>query len=315
MQLQDKHKFVLLGGPEDTFLDELRQVAPERILNLAGKDQPSRKCGSDPAGKGACSNDTGLLHVGEQLGLPTVALMGPAPFGFTLQTQHADFTARPCLSPLQQARPGPLREPRIPKVLGRHYSRRSRASFRKDFAMMDIFVFLLYRWALLPIVFFVLKIFRPLLPRRFNRCLPTEPRLSTVLWARPIWIHAASGEVEYAKPVIRELKEQFPEIPILMTYFSPSAVKLLQKVEGLDFAVPLPFDQATKIRAFIHYCQPLAVLFARTDVWPELALQLRQKNIPTLLFSATLADNSSRTRGLSRFLSRFALISSLKSPA
>jgi ADP-heptose:LPS heptosyltransferase len=47
------------------------------------------------------ANDTGLLHVGEQLGHPTIALMGPAPFGFPSRTEttkimELHLNCRPC---------------------------------------------------------------------------------------------------------------------------------------------------------------------------------------------------------------------------
>ncbi len=173
--------------------------------------------------------------------------------------------------------------------------------------MIDIFFFLFYRFFLIPLALLVLKIGKPFLPTKLQKMLeerstPQRPSF----WARPIWIHAASGEIEYAKSVVRELKSRYPEIPILATYFSPSALKLIHGVADIDFILPLPFDHRPKVKAFINYVNPVAVLFARTDVWPELAFQLRQKKIPSLLFSATLSTQSGRAQGVGRFISRFA---------
>jgi ADP-heptose:LPS heptosyltransferase len=46
------------------------------------------------------SNDTGLLHVAEQIGKPSIALMGPAPFGFPSRPKtkifEIDLSCRPC---------------------------------------------------------------------------------------------------------------------------------------------------------------------------------------------------------------------------
>ena len=39
---------------------------------------------------------------------------------------------------------------------------------------------------------------------------------------QPILIHASSGEYEYAKPVIAELKAKHPDIPIVCSYYSTS---------------------------------------------------------------------------------------------
>lgn len=98
---QPKMHFILLGGPEDTFINDLVAVAPERILNLAGKLSLAESAAVIQQSQLLIANDTGLLHVGEQLGHPTIALMGPAPFGFpcrreTTRILELDLPCRPC---------------------------------------------------------------------------------------------------------------------------------------------------------------------------------------------------------------------------
>ncbi len=92
--------FVLLGGGQDTFLEKLVGPAPERVFNLAGKTSLRQSAAIICNAKALVSNDTGLLHVGEQLGCPTIALMGPAPFGFpsrpTTKILQIDLACRPC---------------------------------------------------------------------------------------------------------------------------------------------------------------------------------------------------------------------------
>lgn len=104
-------KFVLLGGPQDHFLEELRKVAPERVTNLAGKTNLKESAAVVASAKALVSNDTGLLHVGEQLGCPTIALMGPAPFGFPSRSStrilELPLACRPCSKHGQ----GPCRNP------------------------------------------------------------------------------------------------------------------------------------------------------------------------------------------------------------
>ncbi|MFV3409204.1 glycosyltransferase family 9 protein [Bdellovibrio bacteriovorus] len=93
-------RFVLLGGPEDSFIEDIKAAAPERVLNLAGKC--SLQVSSSVVGLSAAliSNDTGLLHVAEQLGQKTIALMGPAPFGFpsrpSTRILEIELKCRPC---------------------------------------------------------------------------------------------------------------------------------------------------------------------------------------------------------------------------
>lgn len=92
--------FVLLGGPEDVFLQELASHFPNRVLNLAGQCDLMTSSSVITLAKALVANDTGLMHIGEQSGKPTVALMGPAPFGFPsrpkTQILERELPCRPC---------------------------------------------------------------------------------------------------------------------------------------------------------------------------------------------------------------------------
>jgi 3-deoxy-D-manno-octulosonic-acid transferase len=130
--------------------------------------------------------------------------------------------------------------------------------------------------------------------------------------APPIWIHAASGEFEYAKPVITELKKRFPQVPILVTYFSPTFVSAVQKFPGVDFHGPLPLDTPAAVQSFIKIMHPRLLLVARTDLWPEVLHQTRQRGIPRILFSATQSTPPSLIKKWSlSFLSEIHCVSPL----
>lgn len=93
-------RFVLLGGPEDQFFAEIVAAAPDRVLNLAGKTDLLTSAAVVARARQLVANDTGLLHVAEQLGKPAVALMGPAPFGFpsreSTRILELKLSCRPC---------------------------------------------------------------------------------------------------------------------------------------------------------------------------------------------------------------------------
>jgi ADP-heptose:LPS heptosyltransferase len=99
LQFPDQ-KFVLLGGPQDSFLEEIRAVAPERVLNLSGHSPLSVSTCVVQLSKVLVTNDTWLLHAAEQLGKNAIALMGPAPFGFpcrqTTTIMELKLPCRPC---------------------------------------------------------------------------------------------------------------------------------------------------------------------------------------------------------------------------
>ncbi|MDG0816179.1 glycosyltransferase family 9 protein [Bdellovibrio svalbardensis] len=100
IQLLPGERFVLLGGPEDSFIEDIHAVAPDRVLNLAGKCSLQVSSSVVGLSKAIVSNDTGLLHVAEQLGKKTIALMGPAPFGFpsrpSTKIMELNLYCRPC---------------------------------------------------------------------------------------------------------------------------------------------------------------------------------------------------------------------------
>lgn len=123
--------------------------------------------------------------------------------------------------------------------------------------------------------------------------------------AKPILIHAASGEIEYAKPLLRKLRAEYPQIPLLVTYTSTSIKKLVGdlNVDGLS---PLPFDTAASCKSFLNQVQPKMILFSRTDVWPEFSYQARQLKIPSLLFSATFSAESFRFKFPFSWLTSFS---------
>lgn len=174
--------------------------------------------------------------------------------------------------------------------------------------LIDWLVFALYRWIGIPVAIALLRILRSALPFKMQEMLSDRSQLNLqALPARPIWIHASSGEVEYAKSVIRSLKENYPQVPVLVTYFSPSAKKLIHKFPGIDLAMALPWDRKKDVEKFLNFYNPRAFLVARTDVWPEVSLQVQKRKIPSALFAATFASQSSRKGLLSGPLSRIAL--------
>ena len=92
--------FILLGGPEDDFISQIQTSSESNTLNLSGKLSFEESSSVIQFCDALISSDTGLMHIGEQLGKPTIALMGPAPFGFpgrkSTHVMELDLSCRPC---------------------------------------------------------------------------------------------------------------------------------------------------------------------------------------------------------------------------
>ncbi|MBY0416390.1 MAG: glycosyltransferase family 9 protein, partial [Bdellovibrionales bacterium] len=98
--IMPQQEFIILGGKEDHFCEELKEVAPERVVNLAGKLSLVESCALIEKSPVVISADTGLLHVADVLGVNAISLMGPTAFGFTMGSQiitlEVDLPCRPC---------------------------------------------------------------------------------------------------------------------------------------------------------------------------------------------------------------------------
>lgn len=125
-----------------------------------------------------------------------------------------------------------------------------------------------------------------------------------------VWFHVASvGEFEQARPVITAIKKAHPDIPIIVTFSSPSGYhfwKRREKSEGgvIAFADYLPFDRAQTMRFCLDCAKPRLLVFVKFDLWPNLIWEARARNIPVALIDATLSPSSKRLSGAGRWFYR-----------
>lgn len=178
---------------------------------------------------------------------------------------------------------------------------------------MEKIIFISYRILYL-LIYFLVRLLWPLLPKgklknslsfRFAKNYIIKPSFDKN--SKTICVHAASGEIEYAYPLIKKIKDSHPQLNILVTLSSTSVLSAIQHNHSIDAYGPAPLDTAYHCQKFLTQFSPTLLLFSRTDVWPELLNQLEKKRIPSFLFSCTLAENSSRKGFLSRYLTSFSL--------
>jgi len=111
-----------------------------------------------------------------------------------------------------------------------------------------------------------------------------------------VWVHAPSvGEGLQAKPVLEALRVAQPHWQLAYTFFSPSAERLARTLPA-DVTDYLPLDRPRDVAATLAALQPTALVFAKLDVWPELALAAARSGSKLGLISATVAPASSRLR-------------------
>ncbi len=104
---------------------------------------------------------------------------------------------------------------------------------------------------------------------------------------RVIWIHCASlGEFEQGRPIMEQLKQQYPDFKILLSFFSPSGFEVQKDYPLVDVVVYLPLDMPFQVNRFLDLAHPELVVFIKYEFWPNLLRALQQRSIKTLLVSA-----------------------------
>ncbi|MCK5638742.1 MAG: 3-deoxy-D-manno-octulosonic acid transferase [Flavobacteriaceae bacterium] len=103
---------------------------------------------------------------------------------------------------------------------------------------------------------------------------------------KTIWFHCASlGEFEQGRPIIEEIKSQFPKYKIVLTFFSPSGYEVRKNYELADVIVYLPLDTKKNAKKFLELTHPTMAIFVKYEFWPNILNQLKNQNIETILIS------------------------------
>lgn len=110
-----------------------------------------------------------------------------------------------------------------------------------------------------------------------------------------IWFHSSSlGEFEQAKPIIAELKKRYPDIDIIVTFFSPSGYEHSQTYKPASVITYIPFDSYRNAEQFVEIVKPTVAVIVRYDIWPNHIRALCRHHVPVFIASATLRSTTAR---------------------
>lgn len=109
---------------------------------------------------------------------------------------------------------------------------------------------------------------------------------------KTIWFHAASlGEFEQGLPVMEQIKKQFPQHKIIVTFFSPSGYEVRKNNSIADVTVYLPLDTKSNAQKFLELVHPELVFFIKYEYWPNYLNELKKQNTKTYLISGIFREN------------------------
>lgn len=107
-----------------------------------------------------------------------------------------------------------------------------------------------------------------------------------------VWIHCASlGEFEQGRPLIELLKQEFPQMKILLTFFSPSGYEVRKNYNLADHVCYLPMDTADHARRLVSIVKPSLAVFVKYEYWFHFTNVLKSNNIPILSISSIFRKN------------------------
>ncbi|MDH5888504.1 lipid IV(A) 3-deoxy-D-manno-octulosonic acid transferase [Vibrio splendidus] len=109
----------------------------------------------------------------------------------------------------------------------------------------------------------------------------------------PIWIHAVSvGESIAAVPLIKELKKQAPNQPILVTTTTSTGAEQIEKLGDLVEHRYMPIDFSFAVKGFLKAIKPTQMLIIETELWPNTLNVVYNARIPITVVNARLSEKS-----------------------
>ena len=105
------------------------------------------------------------------------------------------------------------------------------------------------------------------------------------------WFHCASvGEFEQGLPLIQAYQKAFPQVKILVTFFSPSAEEAVKKSADVDFSYYLPLDYNSNANKFVDLINPTVVFFIKYEFWANYLRVVSERRVKLILASAIFRD-------------------------
>lgn len=109
-----------------------------------------------------------------------------------------------------------------------------------------------------------------------------------------IWVHAVSvGETIAAIPLIKALKNSYPNTPILVTNMTPTGAARLKSALGDSVLQSyVPYDLPDVVNRFLSRIKPKIAIILETELWPNTFAACKQRQIPLVVTNARLSEKS-----------------------
>jgi 3-deoxy-D-manno-octulosonic-acid transferase len=143
---------------------------------------------------------------------------------------------------------------------------------------------LLYSFAIR--LYYLSLLFASLFNQKAKQWITGRKQRAFLQLSESIWFHFASlGEFEQGRPVLEKCREVYPDIKIVITFFSPSGYEVRKNTPLADAVYYLPLDTSANARAFIDAIQPKMAIFTKYEYWYFFFAETSRRNIPLYVIS------------------------------
>jgi 3-deoxy-D-manno-octulosonic-acid transferase len=116
------------------------------------------------------------------------------------------------------------------------------------------------------------------------------------------WLHCVSvGETNAARPLVRELKKNFPEYTLVISTTTLTGQNLAREIfaEDTELIFYFPFDWKFSVRRVLRRINPAVVLLMETEIWFNFVREAGKFGAKVIIVNGRLSEKSA---------SRYALI-------
>jgi len=108
-----------------------------------------------------------------------------------------------------------------------------------------------------------------------------------------VWFHASSaGELEQALPLMQAWRERYPDDPILLSLYSPSAYRTGYCPPEADLCLMMLADLPEQVHQWMNALRPRLAIFIKYDYWYHHFRGLQGQGIPLYMACAKLQPHS-----------------------
>lgn len=141
-------------------------------------------------------------------------------------------------------------------------------------------------------------------------------RLGWSGWPEPserprVLIHGVSvGEVKGAQALIDRLREQRPDLEVVLTATTDTGLEMARKLYPDVSVARYPLDLSSVVRRFFRRVNPVAVVLVELEVWPNFLREANRRGAPLAVINGRITEDSFKSyRVFKRFFPQFNRLS------